>query len=170
MIYVSLSDLQKNLAIDKSVLDDEVIRQPMLFYEVSDQLTTALAERDAAKEELAVVDAELDNSWRRKLAKVKDRVTDKVVLSCVMTSPEHEKAFQSYLQAKTKADRLIALKEAFQQRSFMLRDLVALYSANYYETSSLKPTKAQDISHYHSNRTHLSNARVARKVINGKTS
>lgn len=152
------------------VLDDEVIRQPMLFYEVSDQLTDALAERDAAKEELAVVDAELDNSWRKKLAKVKDRVTDKVVQSCVLTSPEHEKAFQTYLHAKTKADRFLALKEAFQQRSFMLRDLVALYSANYYETTSLKPSKAQDISHYHSNRAHMNDARVARKVINGKNS
>lgn len=165
---LNLNDLQKNLAIDKMVLDDEVIRQPMLFYEVSDQLTDALAERDAAKEELAVTDAELDNSWRRKLAKVKDRVTDKVVLSCVMTSSDHEKAFKTYLQAKTRADRLLALKEAFQQRSFMLRDLVALYSANYYETTSLKPSRAQDISHYHSNRAHMNDARIARKVINGK--
>ena len=150
------------------VLDDEVIRQPMLFYEVSDQLTDALAERDAAKEELAAVDADLDNSWRRKLAKVKERVTDKVILSHVTTSPEHEKAFEAYLQAKTRADKLTALKEAFQQRSYMLRDLVALYSANYYETTSLKPTKAQDISHYHTNRSHMNDARIARKVINGK--
>jgi hypothetical protein len=150
------------------VLDDEVIRQPMLFYEVSDQLTDALAERDASKEELAATDAELDNSWRRKLAKNKERVTDKVILSHVTTSSEHEKAFETYLRAKTRADKLLALKEAFQQRSYMLRDLVALYSANYYETTSLKPTQAQDISHYHTNRAHMNDARIARKVINGK--
>lgn len=159
----SLADLQAQLAIDKSVLDDEVIRQPMLFYSVSEALTTALAERDAAKEELAAVDAELDFQWRKKLSKNKAvRVTETMIKNYVQTSEGHEKAFNVWLEAKTKADRLEALKAAFQQRSYMLRDLVALYSANYYEDASMKPTKAQEASQYASNRSRISNARAAR--------
>ena len=161
-MYPQLSDLQAKLAIDKSVLDDEVIRQPVLFYTISEALTDASAERDAAKEELASVDAELDGMWRRKLAKVHTKVTENMVSNHVLISDEHQKAFNAYLEAKTKADKLLALKEAFQQRSYMLRDLVSLYSANYYESASIKPSQAVEASHYAANRVRMSNARVAR--------
>jgi len=158
-----LDELQENLAIDKTVLDDEVIRQPVLFYTISEQLTEALAVRDAAKEELSTVDADMDHYWRNELGKGGKRVTDKMILSCVQTSLEHEMAFKKYLEAKTRADKLLALKEAFQQRSYMLRDLVSLYSANYYEESSLKPSKAQEASHYAANRQRMANGRMRSK-------
>lgn len=159
---IPLAELQQHLAIDKAVLDDEVIRQPMLFYTISEALTDAFALRDGAKEELASVDAEMDSVWRKKLSKTDARVTEKLVQNCVQCSSEHEKAFEAYLQAKTYADKLLALKEAFQQRSYMLRDLVSLYSANYYEVSSIKPTQATEASHYNANRARMSNARAAR--------
>lgn len=157
---LTLAEMQASLAIDKSVLDDEVIRQPVLFYTISEQLTDAIAERDAAKEELNSVDADLDAHWRKKLSKVK--TTETLIHNHVQVSQEHEKAFDIWLKAKTKADKLLALKEAFQQRSYMLRDLVSLYSANYYEDSSIKPSRAQEASHYALNRTRISNARAVR--------
>jgi len=159
---IPLADLQQQLAIDKSVLDDEVIRQPVLFYTISEALTDALARRDGAKEALAFVDAEMDNVCRRKLSKGDAKVTEKMVQNHVQCSYEHGKAFDVYLKAKTYADKLLALKEAFQQRSYMLRDLVSLYSANYYEASSIKPTQATEASHYNANRVRMSNARAAR--------
>ncbi len=163
MTQPSLAELHQQLAIDKSVLDDEVIRQPMLFYMVSEALTTALAERDAAKEELNAVDADLGFKWRKRLSKDKSvRITEALLKDHIQTSADHEKAFDTWLAAKTKADRLQALKDAFQQRSYMLRDLVALYSANYYEVTSMKPTQAQEASHYAANRSRISNARAAR--------
>ncbi len=160
---ISIAELKEQLAIDKSVLDDEVIRQPVLFYTVSEQLTNAIAERDGAKEDLAAVDAELNAKWRKKLStSTTKRVTDSLVQSYIQTDPVHEKAFDTWLAAKTKADQFLALKEAFQQRSYMLRDLVSLYSANYYEDSSMRPTKAQEASQYAANRQRISNARAAR--------
>lgn len=158
----TLEELQQQLAIDKSVLDDEVIRQPVLFYTISEQLTDASAERDAAKEALATIDAGLDNKWRKKLAATNAKVTETMVANHVLTDPEHEQGFVDYLEAKIKADKLLALKDAFQQRSYMLRDLVSLYSANYYEDASLKPSQAQEASHYAANRARISNARVVR--------
>ena len=162
MTSPSLEQLKGSLAIDKSVLDDEVIRQPMLFYAVSEQLTEALAERDAAKEWLATEDASLGVQWRAKLEKAKIRATEAIVTSHVQTDPRHTKAFDEWLEAKTKADRFLVLKDAFIQRSYMLRDLVALYSANYFEASSMKPTKMQEASQYANNRARISSAREAR--------
>lgn len=156
----SLSDLHKQLEIDKSVLDDEVIRQPTLFYMVSEQLVEAIADRDFAKERLATVDAELDAYWRKQL-NTGVKVTDKTIQSHVQTSKKHRDAFDDYLDAKAHADKLLVLKESFQQRSYMLRDLVSLYTANYYEEASIKPSKAQEASHYAANRARMSNARVA---------
>ncbi len=158
----SIAELKEQLAIDKSCLDDEVIRQPVLFYAVSEQLTQAIAERDGAKEDLAAVNASLYAKWRKKLEGVAKRVTDTMLESYVQTDPDHEKAFDAWLAAKTKADQLEALKAAFQQRSYMLRDLVTLYSANYYEDASARPSKAQEASHYAANRVRMSNARAAR--------
>jgi hypothetical protein len=161
----SLTDLQAQLAIDKSVLDDEVIRQPVLFYTISEMLTEAIAERDAAKEELGMMDADLDNEGRRLLTKTGEKVartTEAMFKNYVQTHRDHEIAFKTWLTAKTKADKLLALKEAFQQRSYMLRDLVSLYSANYYEDASIKPTKAQEASQYAANRSRMSIARAAR--------
>lgn len=161
---LSITDLQQQLAIDKSVLDDEVIRQPVLFYTVSEMLTDALAEKDGAKEDLAATDAHLDSKWRKAL-KDEAKVTDKMVASKVQTDPVHEKAFDAWLAAKLKADKLTALKEAFQSRSYMLRDLVSLYSANYYEEASVKPTKMQEASQYGANRQRMANARDARSSM-----
>src|SRR5229473_1296415 len=121
---IHLAELKQHLAIDKSMLDDEVIRQPVLFYTISEALTEALAKRDGAKETLAFVDAEVDNACRKKLSKGDIKITEKMVQNYVQCSHEHGKAFDNYLEAKTNADKLLALKEAFQQRSYMLRDLV----------------------------------------------
>jgi hypothetical protein len=162
MPTLSLADLQAQLAIDKSVLDDEVIRQPVLFYAISEQLTDAIAERDGAKENLAAIDAILDGEWRKKLAKLHSKVTEKMVENHVLTDRRHEKAFDIWLDSKTHADKLSALKDAFGQRSYMLRDLVSLYSTNYYEESSVKPSRVQEASHYAANRQRMSNARAAR--------
>jgi len=159
---MNFDDLKKNLAIDKTVLDDEVIRQPVLFFEISEQVTIAIAERDAAKEELAYIDAELNAHYRTTLKGTVTRVTDNQILSHIQRDKDHIAAFDTWAAAKLKADKLLALKEAFQQRSYMLRDLVSLYSANYYETTSMKPTQAQEASHYPANRARISNARAAR--------
>jgi hypothetical protein len=158
----SPADLKKRLAIDKMALDDDVMEQPALFDDVSDQLADAIAERDAAKEDLTVVDAELDINWRRKLAKGQTRVTDKIIASCVATSQEHAKAFEVYLKAKTRADKLLGLKESFKQRSDALRSLAQLYAANYFQVTSLKPSKEQSDSKYAATRARLSDARSAK--------
>lgn len=158
----TINELREQLAIDKSVLDDEVIRQPVLFYTISEFLTDAIAERDAAKEELSMTDADLDNEARRVLAKTDGKTTEAMFKNYVQMHQDHENAFKAWLTAKTKADKLLALKEAFQQRSYMLRDLVSLYSANYYEEASVKPSRAQEASQYAANRSRMSNARAAR--------
>lgn len=164
---VNINQLRGMLSIDKTMLDDEIIRQPSLFYEVSEMLTEAQAERDAAKEELAIVDADLDRHYRAQLGKNGNKVTEGMVTSHLQTDDKHKEAFTDYLALKNKADQLLALKEAFQQRSYMLRDLVSLYTANYFESESVKPSRAQEASHYAVNRQRIANARQTKAKRDG---
>ncbi len=60
-----------------------------------------------------------------------------------------------YLLAKQKADQLSVLKDAFQQRSFMLRDLVALHTSNYFESTSMRSTAQEDRLVYERRRAKL---------------
>lgn len=157
-----IDQLRVYLEIDKHGLDDEIVKQPSLLLQVAEAHAEAIAERDSCKEELATVDAELDGQVRRKLEKVKEKVTEAAVKHGIQTSQKHGDAFDTYMTAKTKADKLLALKEAFQNRSYMLRDLVQLYVANYYDQSSVQGNSRSDSMTYQHNRERLAEARAKR--------
>ena len=160
MKSIPISELREQLLIDKHALDDELIRQSQLFSEIGDQAVMAGAERDAAKENLEVTDSRLDTEWRKKLSTVK--TTEKIINNHVKTDPRHEKAFELWLEAKSKADELENLQKSFLQRANMLKSLCQLYTSNYWMDSSIKPSKATEASHYAANRSRISNARAAR--------
>jgi hypothetical protein len=154
-----IEQLKKFLEIDKLSLDDEIIRQPSLFYSVSEAYVAAVGERDTLKEQLASTDAEIDGEIR---SNAKTRVTDTAVKNLVQCDKDHEKAFKAYIAAKVKADQLGALKEAFQQRGYLLRDLASLYVANYFDHSSIQGTSSQDKTIYEARRRTLAEARQRR--------
>lgn len=157
-------DLKAKLAINKAALDDEVSKQPILFFEIAEEYTQAAAERDACKEELATVDAKLDGIVRASLAHSGDKVTEAMVKNSVQMHREHQEAFDTYMEAKTKADVLGSLKEAFVQRAHMIRDLCSLYLNSYYEQSSVQGTNSTDKAQYQATRKRLAEARTREKV------
>jgi hypothetical protein len=156
---IKIEEFRRYLEIDKSALDDEVVRQPSLFYEVSEAYAEAAAARDQFKEQLAGIDAELDKRFRKDGVKA----TEGQIKAQIQSYRAHQEAFDDWLDAKETADKLQALKDAFQQRSYMLRDLVSLHNANYFEESSLKTTATQDQVVYHQRRARLRAAREAKK-------
>lgn len=158
---MKIAEFRKYLEIEKSTLDDEIVRQPSLFFEVSEAFALAAAERDVLKDSIATIDANLDAEVRASFGDAK--VTEAMVKSKVQANPEHEKAFTNWLTAKEQADLLGALKEAFQQRSYMLRDLVSLYTANYFEQSAIKTDASSDALVYKNRRARLAAGREAKK-------
>ena len=159
---MNIEEFRSYLEIDKTALDDVVTQQPMLFYKVSEAFVRAASERDALKERLAIVDAELDSEIREKLEAEEIKITETNVKSKVQTHKRHETAFKSYIKAKEQADVLQALKEAFHQRSFMIRDLCSLYVANFFEEGSVKGNNQTDNVQYRERRRLLSDARQER--------
>lgn len=154
--------LRDRLRIDKSQLDREVSEQPVLFYSAAEAYEDAVAERDTLKEALESVDAELDGVVRAKLDGKHDKITEAMVKSGIQLSPKHEKAFASFLEAKTRASKLEAMKDAFKQRGYMLRDLASLYVSSYFEQSSIRGTNSTDRAVYEGQRERLAQARRQR--------
>ena len=159
-----IEKLKTQLAIDKFSLDEEVSNQPMQFFSVAEAYEDAVAERDYLKEQLATVEADLDGQTRNKLEKMVDKVTEAMVKSEIQLSKRRQEAYAKYLQAKTAAGKLSALKEAFTSRGHMLRDLASLYVASYFEQTSVQGTSSTDKVQYDKRREQLANARKNRNV------
>ena len=134
-------DYQSFLKIDKNQLDDAIEEQPDLFYRISVGVAFAISTMDKAKKDLSTCDAKLAFSIRLKRENLGEKVTEAIMLSLIESEDKHKEAVKEYLQAKFRADELLALKEAFLQRSYMLRELVSLYVAEYYSTGSVSPDR-----------------------------
>lgn len=159
---IDLDEFRDYLLIDKHALDEELAQQPSLFEKVGDACAEAIAVKDAAKEELADVDAILFNLIKKKEAG--NRITEAAIKSRVQAHSKHKAAFAKYLTAKMRADKLANLKESFHQRSYMLRELAGLAVANYFEGSSIKATSTTNRAVYSRQRERLAEAREARKA------
>lgn len=122
-----LSELENSLTIDRDDLDTCLVEQPGSFYHVAEQVASANARRDTAKLELEEVMAVEDGRFRTLLAQNEEKATEGGIANHLRTLDNIKSLQRELLAARTEADRWQALKEAFQQRSFMLRELVALH-------------------------------------------
>ena len=144
------------LKIDKNSLDEELIKQPEIYHSISDEYALAISNRDAKKEQLETTDAELDAHYRT----VPDKVTETRIKNLVQVDPRHTQAFEAYNEAKLKAARLDALKEAFGQRSSMLKELAQLTISGF--TSSNFVRESPSAVQYNNTRAELAKARLSK--------
>jgi hypothetical protein len=138
---INLTEYAKCLQIDKNNIDDELVRQPTLLYQVSEAYIEAVAVRDTKKDELATIDAELDAELRAEAGDTK--TTEAKIKNEIQVHPEHQSASKAFNEAKHEADKLLVLKEAVAQRGYVLRDLAQLAVANFFETSSISSFSAK---------------------------
>ena len=131
---MNIDELKNDLLIDKYGLDEELVQQPTLFMKVSEALVEAMAAKDYAKENLAEADAMLDGMFRRS----QEKVTEAAIKNLIQLDPKHASAFTAYIEAKTKADLLSSLKEAFHQRSYMIRELCHIKTTELFEQGSYR--------------------------------
>lgn len=132
------------LKINPDELDEELIRQPGIFGTVAEEAVLAGAVRDKAKEALATVDAELNVELRKKLEKTEERKpSEAMIANAVLLDKRHAEAQDNYLNAKREADLWFNLKEAFNMRSYMLRDLAGLQVNEAYSSTSVRAPRSE---------------------------
>jgi hypothetical protein len=133
-----ITELRGALQIDRDSLDEEMLRQPFLYLRVSEEYVLAASQRDAAKEELARTDAQLAAVYRKKAAKAAERTSEQKIGDLVIQDDAHISAHEAFADAKRRADTLYALKESYDQRGKMLRELGSLYVSGYFDRVTVK--------------------------------
>lgn len=124
------------IKIDRDALDDCLVQQPQLYYEVSERLALAISRRDAQKDEVKVVESEVDEIVRQDAVEEEKKITEAGVKAQVAQHKDVIAARKMLTQLDTEIGRLSALKEAYSQRSHALRELCGLYAANYWGDGS----------------------------------
>lgn len=127
-----LDRLQRELSIEQDSLERACIKQPDLLYQVAEQIALHRSRRDAVKKKLEEKEAVLYLELRRAAAVSEERVTEAEIKAQMTTKREHQVLTDKLAEANELLSRWEVLKEAFSQRSYMLRELVALYLARYY--------------------------------------
>ena len=158
-----IDEFRGYLRIDKNSLDDELQQQSTLFFEVSESLTEAMAERDFLKERLATTDAELFAGIRARSANDGEKYTESMIKAKVQTATRHKEAMAKFLEAKKQTDLLFGLKEAFSDRREMLGKLCTLYTSNYFEVDAVKMSSGSDRAAYVQRRQKMAEGRKRRE-------
>ncbi len=146
------------LLIDRNDLDNELINNPSFIQEVCDEAAEAIAYRDAMKEALDTVDAELDADIREVTSKTA-KMTEAAIKTTIQIHPEHKKAFTAYNQAKLKAAKAAGLERAAETRGKAIEALSRLYASGYFAIDSTKRSPATQEAQYNKSREALANQR-----------
>jgi hypothetical protein len=162
------------LQIDRHALDDALVEQPETFHSVSKAYVYAVSNRDELKDKIRKTDANLYLEIREEAALNKEKLTEAAVQARLEVHESHTAAREAYLESCKQADLWQALKEAFQQRSYVLKDLAGLYISGYYATTSVKGKASKEVEEIadntrkeaiHEKRQELQEKRVVRKKL-----
>lgn len=138
---IQLGILKEGLRIDREALDQDVEQQAVLFYEAADLTALAASRRDEAKSLMDESYSAASDRIRRQAEKEGDRMTEPRIKELVNQDKTYVEAKTLYLKSKKKADDAANLKEAYDQRSKMLKELVSLFVAGYWSSASTSGTK-----------------------------
>ena len=164
---MDIQDYEKALRIDKMALERDVSRQPELFYGVADEYVRAISVRDAVKDNLAQIEASMDQAIRERSALSGEKITEKVVAAWVLDTDEYKDAVGELREAQRAVGAWNSLREAFMQRAHALKVMADLFVANYYGSGEHKSTSQRDVSDkaYDGRKKAMSKKRRERKTL-----
>ena len=120
------------MPIDEHALHSDCRNQPELFYHIARAVAQARTEHESAKVHLKRISAETELAIRQDAEAGEVRMTEGRCTAMVLTSEVVQAATRAVLQASSRLEDLIALKEAYVQRKDMLKELVSMYLSSYY--------------------------------------
>lgn len=124
---------EKDMQINLSRLEVELQEQADLVLKYGKEWSEKTKERDRAKENLAVVDSEIDAKTRKNWGELSDgKLTEKAVQGFVLKDKRHEEATEKMLDLSEEVNILSTVKIALEHRKKALEGLVSLYIAGYW--------------------------------------
>lgn len=134
-----LEQLRSGLVIDKDNLDDCLVQQPELYYHVAEAFSHAIATRDALKLDIEIAEAREAKLIRELAAEADEKLTEAGLREQLALIPELQKLRRRRIEEESNISAWQALKEAFTQRSYMLRELVPMHLSRFNSGSVSSP-------------------------------
>lgn len=155
--------LKAALVIDKHALDDELMRQPQLMQQVSEEYANAISQKDFFYDQAKKLEGDLYIEMKTHIEGSGEKATEVRVKSEVERHPKRIEARDNYNLWVAQTEKWLGLKDSFMQRMFALRELASLWGANYFTSNHVKTSPAA--KEYEANRTSLAQARAGRKEL-----
>lgn len=130
-----IAEYEESLAIDENGLEEALIIQTTNYYAVSKRLSLEQSRRDAAKQHLRDVEARVDSAIRIAVRENGEKVTEREVESRRTNHSDIRDAHNLFMRVDRGVKALEALKDSWSQRSYILKELTALWLASYYGDS-----------------------------------
>lgn len=130
-----MNDYRKDLQIDRDSLDEECIRQPVLFDYHAQQLVPLYKERDNLKLAIEQLSAQLDGIIRESASAEGKKLTEAKIQSEIINNSQYQNLNIKYINICTDTKEREAIRDAFQQKRDMIKLLVELYIAGYWQTT-----------------------------------
>lgn len=130
-----LAELKGHLLIDRNELETELEKQSELYYEVCEAHARASSRRDELKVAMEEQYAISADSIRRAAEEEKAKITEASIKEQVILEKDYLDATAAYLEAKKLAELYGGLREAFDSRGKMLKELAQLYISGYYQVA-----------------------------------
>jgi DNA repair exonuclease SbcCD ATPase subunit len=140
--YKWIQEREKMLKIDPLALDKALIEQPQVFWEVSERLSNTISEADAIKSELKELDGSLYLEIRSEYERSGEKFSEAKINSEVLSDSQRLEVSTIHNDLCGIVNLLSALKESFNQRSYMLRELTRLHVTDYHAASSVQGPSA----------------------------
>jgi len=135
--------LAADIKIDKLNLPKEWEEHAEIYRYWAEEYALSTLERDQAKEQLELIAADLDLAIRADPKGYDlDKIAESGVKSTIKMQPEHQDAQEKYNQAKYKATRMQAAKDAMEHRRDALKSLEKLAIAGFYTANTAPPEAA----------------------------
>lgn len=138
-----IAEFESRLRIDRNALDNAVAEQADIYYQVARSFSQATDVSETSKAELDVIDSGVALSLREDAEKKGVKVTEGKIAEMVKVSDAHIDAMNNYQQARDRARSLNDLRDAYHQRSEMLKRMVDLYVGQYFTVTSVRSAETK---------------------------
>jgi len=120
--------------VDRFNLDEDLEKQYNLYLSYSELSVKAIKNRDKIKQQMELVQAELDIEIRKNPTEfgLKDKPTESGIKSAIIASVKYEKAFDEYLNACEECNVYGGVLRALEHKKKALEKLSDLWIAGFY--------------------------------------
>lgn len=134
---------REDLKIDENDLDEECLKQPVLFEHYTQKLTPLYELRDEIKLEVERFAAKLDGVIREAASADGKKITETMIQNEIIRNIQYCDLQQKYIKVCTEVKEGEIIRDSFQQRRDMLKILAELYTSGYWSTVEPKIVKKQ---------------------------